>query len=65
MFQYVVKVVIKVRFNTLSLHDALPILKPGGTLIGLFYTHNRSGGPPFGVKPKEVLDYFKIGRAHV
>ena len=36
------------------------LLKPGGTLIGLFYTHNRSGGPPFGVKPKEVLDYFKL-----
>ena len=35
------------------------LLKPNGTLIGLFYTHNRSGGPPFGVKPKEVLEYFK------
>ena len=35
------------------------LLKPDGTLIGLFYTHNRSGGPPFGVKPKEVLEYFK------
>ena len=35
------------------------LLKPDGTLIGLFYTHNRSGGPPFGVKPKDVLDYFK------
>jgi methyl halide transferase len=35
------------------------LLKPNGTLIALFYTHNRSGGPPFGVKPKEVLEYFK------
>lgn len=35
------------------------ILRPDGTLIALFYTHNRSGGPPFGVKPKEVLAYFK------
>ena len=35
------------------------LLKPDGQLIGLFYTHNRSGGPPFGVKPQEVLAYFK------
>lgn len=34
------------------------ILRPGGKLIGLFYTHDRPGGPPFGVKPQEVLDYF-------
>ena len=34
------------------------ILRPDGQLIGLFYTHNRPGGPPFGVKPQEVLDYF-------
>lgn len=34
------------------------ILRPGGKLIGLFYTHNRPGGPPFGVKSQEVLDYF-------
>ncbi len=34
------------------------ILRPGGKLIGLFYTHNRPGGPPFGVKPQEVLDLF-------
>ena len=34
------------------------ILRPNGKLIGLFYTHNRPGGPPFGVKPQEVLDYF-------
>lgn len=34
------------------------ILRPGGKLIGLFYTHKRPGGPPFGVKPQEVLDYF-------
>ena len=34
------------------------ILRPRGRLIGLFYTHNRPGGPPFGVKPPEVLDYF-------
>lgn len=34
------------------------ILRPQGKIIALFYTHNRLGGPPFGVKPQEVLDYF-------
>lgn len=34
------------------------ILRPGGKLIGLFYTHNRPDGPPFGVKPQQVLDLF-------
>ena len=34
------------------------ILCPGGKLIALFYTHNRPDGPPFGVKPQEVIDYF-------
>ena len=34
------------------------ILRPGGKLIALFYTHNRPDGPPFGVKPQEVLNYF-------
>lgn len=34
------------------------ILHPGGKLIGLFYTHNRPGGPPFGIQPQEVLSYF-------
>lgn len=33
------------------------LLCPKGILIGLFYTHNRIGGPPFGVKPKEVVEY--------
>ena len=35
------------------------ILRPQGQLIAIFYTHGRSGGPPFGVKPQEVLDYFE------
>ena len=35
------------------------ILKPQGQLIAIFYTHNKSGGPPFGVKPQEVLNYFE------
>ena len=34
------------------------LLRPKGQLIGLFFTHNRPGGPPFGVKPQEVLDSF-------
>jgi len=34
------------------------ILRPGGKLIALFYTHQRPDAPPFGVKPQEVLDYF-------
>ncbi len=34
------------------------ILRPKGQLIGLFYTHKRPGGPPFGIKPSEVLTHF-------
>jgi methyl halide transferase len=34
------------------------LLKPNGQLIALFYTHNKEGGPPFGVKPQEILNYF-------
>ncbi|NJM77095.1 MAG: SAM-dependent methyltransferase, partial [Acaryochloridaceae cyanobacterium RU_4_10] len=34
------------------------LLKPNGQLIALFFTHNKEGGPPFGVKPQEILNYF-------
>lgn len=34
------------------------LLRPHGQLIALFYTHQRSGGPPFGIKPTEILDFF-------
>ena len=34
------------------------LLRPRGKLIALLYTHNRPDGPPFGIKPQEVLDYF-------
>ena len=34
------------------------LLRPGGELIGLFYTHSRAGGPPFGVTPAEIERYF-------
>ncbi len=35
------------------------ILKPQGELIGLFFTHNRPGGPPFGATPQEISEYFQ------
>jgi SAM-dependent methyltransferase len=34
------------------------ILRPAGQLIALFSTHNQPGGPPFGIKPQEILDLF-------
>ncbi len=37
---------------------ARSLLRPGGELIGLFFTHSRPGGPPFGVTPAEIREYF-------
>lgn len=34
------------------------LLRPQGQLIALFYTHSRSGGPPFGSQPQEILAAF-------
>jgi len=34
------------------------LLKPQGELIGLFFTHTRPGGPPFGVTPAAIREYF-------
>ncbi|HEY9627327.1 MAG TPA: methyltransferase domain-containing protein [Coleofasciculaceae cyanobacterium] len=34
------------------------LLCSNGQLIALFYTHRRLDGPPFGVKPQEILDLF-------
>jgi SAM-dependent methyltransferase len=34
---------------------ARAVLRPGGTLLGLFYTHGREGGPPFGATREHVL----------
>jgi SAM-dependent methyltransferase len=31
------------------------VLRPGGSLLGLFYTHGRPGGPPFGAAVADVL----------
>lgn len=36
------------------------LLKPGGKLIGLFFTRPKErGGPPFGISPEEVRELFK------
>ncbi len=35
------------------------LLKPQGTLIALFFTHDRAGGPPFGVTVQGIRDYFE------
>ncbi|RZM82197.1 methyltransferase domain-containing protein [Leptolyngbya iicbica] len=34
------------------------LLKPGGQLIGVFFTHSRPGGPPFGSQPDELRRLF-------
>jgi methyl halide transferase len=34
------------------------LLRPEGKLIALFFTHDREGGPPFGVTPQGIRDYF-------
>ena len=34
------------------------ILRPQGALIGLFFTHDRPDGPPFGSKPTEIRQSF-------
>ncbi|MEB3338644.1 MAG: methyltransferase domain-containing protein [Leptolyngbyaceae bacterium] len=35
------------------------LLRPGGELLGLFFTHARPGGPPFGSTPTEIRQYFE------
>lgn len=34
------------------------LLHPNGELMGLFFTYDRPGGPPFGVTPAEIARYF-------
>jgi methyl halide transferase len=34
------------------------ILKPGGSLIGLFYETNESGGPPFNTRREDITELF-------
>lgn len=37
---------------------AATILAPQGLLFGIFFTHNRPGGPPFGSTPEEIKTLF-------
>ncbi|ERN40553.1 thiopurine S-methyltransferase (TPMT) [Rubidibacter lacunae KORDI 51-2] len=37
------------------------LLKPGGELLAIFFTHSRPGGPPFGSHPADIVRLF--GRA--
>ena len=34
------------------------LLRPNGKLYGIFFTHNREGGPPFGITPSEIREFF-------
>lgn len=36
------------------------LLRPAGELIGLFWAHSRSGGPPFGTTAEEILQWFSF-----
>ncbi len=33
------------------------ILKPEGEMIAVFFTHNRPGGPPYGIAPAQIKQY--------
>lgn len=35
------------------------LLKPEGELLALFFTHSRSGGPPFGATPEQIRQLFE------
>lgn len=37
------------------------ILKPEGEMIAVFFTHNRPGGPPYGLDPTEIKQYMHRG----
>ena len=47
-------------------HD---VLRPGGSLLALFYTHGREGGPPFGATHEDVeralAPHFEVIRREV
>jgi len=34
------------------------LLKPTGELIAIFFTHQRSGGPPYGIQPSDIRALF-------
>ncbi|MBD0269621.1 MAG: methyltransferase domain-containing protein [Cyanobacteria bacterium Co-bin8] len=35
------------------------LLKPGGELLAIFFTHSRPGGPPFGSTPEQIRQLFE------
>ena len=35
------------------------LLKPGGELLAIFFTHGRPGGPPFGSTPEQIRQLFE------
>jgi len=35
------------------------LLRPHGQLIGVFFTHSRPGGPPYGSSPDEIRQHFR------
>ncbi|NWJ48444.1 MAG: methyltransferase domain-containing protein [Chloroflexi bacterium] len=49
-------------------HAIHSLLKPGGMLVAVFYTHGREGGPPFSTSANEVTQLFstkfEIKRLH-
>lgn len=40
-------------------HLVHSLLRPQGELIAVFFTHARPGGPPFGLTPTEIYQYFE------
>ena len=44
--------------RTSYLDLVISLLKPKGELIGVFFTHNREGGPPYGIQPSEIKELF-------
>lgn len=35
------------------------LLKPSGALLGIFFTHTRPGGPPYGSTPQDIEQLFR------
>lgn len=36
------------------------LLKPTGELFAIFFTHQRDGGPPYGIQPPEIRELFAL-----
>lgn len=62
-FDYVIEHTCFCAISPKKRHDYVQlvasILKPKGQLFGLFFTHSRPGGPPFGITPGEIQEYFQ------